>query len=202
MEELNLSAYIRRLRMIYCREQQLIDLLPDLVSEAMRHALKESLAGYLAAARCRRYMIKNLAWDQGFSPLGDECLAMRKMIAVGISRLAREERGEGHDRAVGAFCHEVHRVIMVDYRLTRLLAMEQGLDADIGCFDDVIECMTAAFPEPHGQRAAFPAERLPAPPADRANAVGSYLNHERLQALSDLTGNERAIARLHFQSPH
>ena len=61
MEELNLSAYIRRLRMIYCREQQLIDLLPDLVSEAMRHALKESLAGYLAAARCRRYMIKNLA---------------------------------------------------------------------------------------------------------------------------------------------
>jgi hypothetical protein len=152
MEDPKLSFYFRRLRMIYCREQQLVEFLPDLISEADSLPLKEAMSGYLAAARCRRYMIKDLAWDHGISPLGEECQAMKKLIAVGSARLAAGKRGEHHDPAVDAFCHQRHRVIMVDYRLTRYLAMEHYLDADIGCFDEVIGSLTATFPEPVAHR--------------------------------------------------
>ena len=88
MEDPKLSFYFRRLRMIYCREQQLVEFLPDLIAEVAGLPLKEAMSGYLAAARCRRYMIKDLAWDHGISPLGEECLAMKKLIAVGSARLA------------------------------------------------------------------------------------------------------------------
>lgn len=148
--------------MIYCREQQLIKLLPALVSEAESFPLKDAMAGYLAAARSRRYMIKDLAWDHGISPLGEECLALRKLIAVGSARLAMEGRGARHDPQVIAFCRQVHRVVMVDYRLTRYLAMEHNLDADIGCFDEVIESMASVFPEPIGAPAASLAGSVPA----------------------------------------
>ena len=147
MEQPDLSFYHRRLRMMHCREQQLIGLLPDLVSEAVRPDLKEAMAGYRAAARCRRYMIIAQASDHGIFPHGDECLAMRKMIAVGSARLAAESRGRRHDRSVETFCHEVHRVIMIDYRLTRDLAVELGLPADVECFDEVLEAMAVVFPK-------------------------------------------------------
>lgn len=152
MEDPKLSFYFRRLRMIYCREQQLVEFLPDLISEVAGLPMKEAMSGYLAAARCRRYMIKDLAWDHGISPLGEECLAMKKLIAVGSARLATGKRGLHHDPAVDALCHQIHRVITVDYRLSRYLAMEHFLDADIGCFDEVIGSLTAAFPEPIAHR--------------------------------------------------
>ncbi len=148
MKEPNLSFYYGRLRLIHCREQLLIRLLPDLVAEATRPRLREIMTGYLAAARYRRYMINDLAWDHGISALGDECLSMRKLIAVGSARLAGENRGERHDPAVETFCHQLHRVIMVDYRLARKLAAEEGLHVDAGCFDEVIEAMAETFPEP------------------------------------------------------
>lgn len=154
MEETNVTGYFKRLRMIYCREQQLIEFLPDLVSEAVRLQLREAIAGYLAAARCRRYMINDLAWDHGISPLGDECLAMRKVIAIGSARLASGNRGERHDLAVEALCRQLHRVVLVDYNLTRDHALHQSLHVDIGCFNEVIEAMLEAFPEPPGRRAA------------------------------------------------
>jgi ferritin-like metal-binding protein YciE len=145
MEETNLAYHFKRLRMIYCREQQLIGFLPDLVSEAMQPGLKEALAGSLAAARCRRYMVNDLAWGHGIPPLGEECLAMRKLIAVGSARLAAECRGERHDQAVEAFCLQLHRVVMVEYELARSLAVEKGLHADVGCFTEMIEAMTDAW---------------------------------------------------------
>lgn len=162
MEDAKLSFYFRRLRMIHCRERQLVEFLPDLIQEAEGLPLREAMQGYLAAARCRRYMIKDLAWDHGISPLGEECQAMKKLIAVGSARLAAGKRGEHHDPDVDALCHHIHRAIMVDYRLTRYLAMEHFLDADIGCFDDVIESMTAAFPEPIGRRVTAAREPVPA----------------------------------------
>ncbi len=145
MEETKLAYYFKRLRMIYCREQQLIGFLPDLVSEAMQLSLKEAIAGSLAAARCRRYMINDLAWDHGIPPLGEECLAMRKLIAVGSARLAAERRGERHDQAVEAFCLQLHRVVMVEYELARALTVEKSLHADVGCFNEMIEAMTDAW---------------------------------------------------------
>lgn len=148
MNNPNLSFYYGRLRLIHCREQLLIRLLPELVAEATGRPLREIIAGYLAAALSRRYMIKDLAWDHGISALGDECLAMRKLIAVGSARLAGENRGERHDPAVETFCHQLHRVIRVDYRLARKLAAEEGLHADVGCFDEVLDGMAEAFPEP------------------------------------------------------
>lgn len=156
MEDPKLSFYFRRLRMIFCREQQLVEFLPALISEAMSNPLKEAISGYLAAARCRRYMVKDLAWDHGITPLGEECQAMRKLIAVGSARLAAGKRGKGHDLAVGDFCRQLHRVILVDYQLIRYLAVEQRLDADLGCFDDVIESLGDAFPEPSVRRAGSP----------------------------------------------
>lgn len=142
MEETNLAFYFKRLRMIYCREQQLIGFLPDLVSEAMQPRLKEAIASSLAAARCRRYIINNVAWDHGISPLGEECLAMRKLIAVGSARLAAENRGRRHDRAVDAFCLQLHRVVTVEYHLARSLAVERSLHGDVGCLNEVIEALT------------------------------------------------------------
>lgn len=170
MEDPKLSFYFRRLRMIYCREQQLVEFLPALISEADGPLLKDAMSGYLAAARCRRYMIKDLAWDHGISPLGEECQALKKLIAVGSVRLAKGKRGELHDPAVDAFCHQVHRVILVDYRLTRYLAMEHFLNADTGCFDEVIGSLTTTFPEPvaHRLRALEAQDRRSVP--DRAAA--------------------------------
>ena len=78
MEDPKLSFYFRRLRMIYCREQQLVEFLPDLIAEVAGLPMKEAMSGYLAAARCRRYMIKDLAWDHGISPLGEECRDLRR----------------------------------------------------------------------------------------------------------------------------
>lgn len=147
MEETKRCLYFRKLRMIYCREEQFIELLPDLISEATQPQLRDTMARYLSAGRCRRYLIKDLAWDHGIAPQGEECLAMRKVVAVGCARLASASRGERHDVAVEGFCHELHRVVMVDYRLTRNYAIRENLHVDIACFDEVIASMVDAFPE-------------------------------------------------------
>ena len=73
MLQQKLSLYFKRLRMIHCREQQIIGILPDLVSEAKAPPLKEALTGYLASALCRRSMIKSLASDHGIPPQAGKC---------------------------------------------------------------------------------------------------------------------------------
>jgi hypothetical protein len=74
LEEAKLCCYYRKLQMIYGGEQQIIDLLAELISEATQPQLRERISEYRSAGPCHRYLIKDLAGPKGLCSIDSEHL--------------------------------------------------------------------------------------------------------------------------------
>lgn len=156
-----MNAYFRKLRMIYCSELQLISLFPELAGQIDDFKRTSALHGLLRLARERRDVIEMIAADHGISSAGDDCESMRRLISEGRQLLWHCSRGQSREAIVGQVCVSVHRLLVVNYSMTRNLAARLGLNSDARRIEEMIDLIVERFPEAcdHPAPAGYPGVR-------------------------------------------
>ena len=142
-----MNAYYRKLRMIYCSELQLVSLFPELASQIDDFKRTSALHGFLRLTRERRDVIEMIATEHGISSAGDDCDSMRRLISEGRQLLWHCSRGQSRDSIVAQVCLSVHRLLVMNYSMTRNLAVRLGLGSDADRFEELIDLIVERFPE-------------------------------------------------------
>jgi ferritin-like metal-binding protein YciE len=156
------NAYYRKLRMIYCSELQLISLFPELADQVADFKLTSAIHGLLRLTRERRDEIEMLASGHGISSAGDDCESMRRLIAEGRQQLRQCSRGQSRDGIVEQVCLSVHRLLLMNYSMTRNLAARLGLASDASRLEELIDLIVQRFPDACDHPAAMPGSGAPA----------------------------------------
>jgi ferritin-like metal-binding protein YciE len=142
-----MNAYFRKLRMVYCSELQMISLFPELADQIDDFKRTSALHGLLRLARERRDVVEMIAADHEISSAGDDCESMRRLISEGRQLLWHCSRGLSRDAIVAQVCLSVHRLLVMNYSMTRNLAARLGLSSDADRLEALIDLIVERFPE-------------------------------------------------------
>lgn len=142
------NAYFRKLRRIYCGELQLISLLPDLSARLADFKPGVPGNGLLRLCRERRNVLETIAAEHAISAAGDDCDAMRHLIAETRRELHHSSsRGRSRDEVVAEACVSVHRLLVIHYSLARNLAARLGIRGDAERLEALIDLIVERFPQ-------------------------------------------------------
>jgi ferritin-like metal-binding protein YciE len=133
------ELYHDQLRDLISAETQLIEALPEMESLACDRRLRETFSIHCDETRKQIERLTRLFQSHGIPGSGEECQAMKGLIAEARSHVEKTEPGDLRDALLIASANRVEHYEIAAYGAARAFAECLGLDDDAKLLSESIE---------------------------------------------------------------